>query len=113
MTGRWSALIAAAVIYPASTEAQQVLPGISNDSITYSTDPFVIEKDALSEGLKRPGTLRSIIERETGLDLPGSVDGIYLTLRPDDTQQDTCQVICIGKNGGEPCFSTCGPAVFE
>lgn len=104
-------LVAGLALSTGGAEAQQVLPGIDEGSVTYRTEPFRVDRDALLKGLEHPEILRKVIEEETGLGLPGSVQGLYF-LGGDD-KLDTCRVICVGEGGGPPCYSTCGSGILQ
>jgi len=90
--------------------AQTLPPGFGEDTITYRSEPFQIELDTLMQGIEDPNRLQEIIEGRSGLSLPGQVEGLYILPRIHGDKEDiqTCQVICVGESGGEPCFNTCG-----
>ncbi|MEI4235052.1 hypothetical protein [Roseovarius sp. D22-M7] len=109
-----SGLVVALLAIAGGALAQTLPPGLDEGAITYSSDPFQIEHDTLMQGLEETDGLREIIEGNTGLSLPGQVDGLYMLPRRGGFEElDTCRVICMGENGGEPCFSSCGRVVVE
>lgn len=107
-------LVAAFLAIADGALAQALPPGLEEGAITYSSDPFQIEHDALIQGLEETDRLREIIEGSTGLNLPGQVEGLYILPGQGGVDKlDTCRVICMGDDGGEPCFSTCERVVSE
>lgn len=115
---RWRSLIwalAVITVFPLSitapTLAQDILPGIDEGSITYQSEPFTIDRNKLFDSIGNSNELKSIIEEETGLELPAPLQGSYFGGEKD--KLDICRIICFVEDGVETCYNTCGLDVVK